>query len=136
MVEDIHFAMDHSHQVDVIFIDFQKAFDKVPHQRLLTKLCYYGIQGKIHEWLSIWLTKCIQRVVINGHESSFAEVQSGVPQGTVLGPLIFLLYINDINSGVSSKLRLFADDCILYRTIISQDDNLCLQSDLDLIIKT
>ena len=69
------------------------------------------------------------------NQSSFAEVQSGVPQGTVLGPLIFLLYINDINSGVSSKLRLFADDCILYRTIISQDDNLHLQSDLDLIIK-
>ena len=60
VVEDIHFAMDHSHQVDVIFIDFQKAFDKVPHQRLLTKLCYYGIQGKIHEWLSIWLTKRVQ----------------------------------------------------------------------------
>ena len=89
MVEDIHFAMDHSHQVNVIFIDFQKAFDKVPHQRLLTKLCYYDIQVKIHEWLSIWLTKRAQRVVINGHESSFAEVQSGLPQGTVLGPLMF-----------------------------------------------
>ena len=96
--------MGYSHQVDVIFIDFQKAFDKVPHQRLLTKLCYYGIQGKIHEWLSIWLIKHVQQVVINGHESSFAEVQSGVPQGTVLDHLMFLLYISDINSGVSSKL--------------------------------
>ena len=96
--------MGYSHQVDVILIDFQKAFDKVPHQQLLTKLRYYGIQGKIHEWLSIWLTKRVQRVVINGHESSFAEVQSGIPQGTVLGPLMFLLCINDINSGLSSKL--------------------------------
>ena len=90
MVEDIHLAMDHSHQVDVIFIDFQKAFDKVPHHRLLNKLYHYGIRGKIHEWISTWLT---QRVVINGYESSFAQVQSGVPQGTVLGPLMFLLYI-------------------------------------------
>ena len=71
---------------------------------LLTKLHHYGIQGKIYEWLSIWLTKRVQRVAINGHESNFAEVQSGIPQGTVLGPLMFLLYINDINSGVSSKL--------------------------------
>ena len=82
--------MDQSHQVDVIFIDFQKAFDKIPYQRLLTKLHHYGIQGKIHEWLNIWLTKSIQRVVINGHESNFTKVQSGVPQGAVLGPLIFL----------------------------------------------
>ena len=74
-------------------------------------------------------------MVINGHTSSFVEVQSGVPQGTVLGPLIFLLYINDINSSVSSKLRLFADDCILYCTINSYNDNLYLQSDLDFIIK-
>ena len=84
----------------------------------------------------IWLTKCVQRVVINSHECSFAEVQqSGVPQETVLGSLLLLLYIDDINSGVSSKLRLFADDCILYHTINSPNDNLNLQSDLDLIIK-
>ena len=127
--------MDHSHQVDVIFIDFQKAFDKVPHHRLLNKLYHYGIRGKIHEWISTWLTQRTQRVVINGYESSFAQVQSGVPQGTVLGPLMFLLYINDINCGISSKLRLFADDCILYRSINDQNDHFHLQTDLDLIVK-
>ena len=135
VVEDIHLAMDHSHQVDVIFIDFQKAFDKVPHHRLLNKLYHYGIRGKIHEWISTWLTQRTQRVVINGYESSFAQVQSGVPQGTVLGPLMFLLYINDINCGISSKLRLFADDCILYRSINDQNDHFHLQTDLDLIVK-
>ena len=135
VVEDIHLAMDHSHQVDVIFIDFQKAFDKVPHHRLLNKLYHYGIRGKIHEWISTWLTQRTQRVVVNGYESSFAQVQSGVPQGTVLGPLMFLLYINDINCGISSKLRLFADDCILYRSINDQNDHFHLQIDLDLIVK-
>ena len=60
MVEDIHLTMDHSHQVDVIFIDFQKAFDKVPHHRLLNKLYHYGIQGKIHKWISTWLTQRTQ----------------------------------------------------------------------------
>ena len=91
--------------------------------------------GKIHEWLNIWLTKSVQRVVINGYESHFAEVQSGIPQGTVLGSLMFLLYISDVKFGISSKLQLFADDCILYRTINSQNDHLNLQSDLDFIIK-
>ena len=136
VVEDIHLAIDQTHQVDVIFIDFQKAFDKVPHQRLLTKLHHYGIQDKIHESLNIWLTKRVQRVVINGYESDFAKVQSGIPQGTVLGPLMFLLYINDINFGISTKLQLFADDCILYCTINSpNDNNLNLQSNLGFIIK-
>ena len=93
---------------------------------------HYGIQGKIHEWISTWLTQRTQRV---DYELSFAQVQSGVPQGTVFGPLMFLLYINDINCRISSKLRLFADDCILYRTINGQNDHFHLQTDLDLIVK-
>ena len=107
--------MDLRYQVDLILLDFQKAFDKVPHQRLLNKLYYYGIQSKTYNWLEVWLTHRVQRVVINGHKSNFTPVLSGVPQGTVLGPLMFLLYINDISVGISSNLRLFADDCILYQ---------------------
>ena len=89
-----------------------KAFDTVAHNRLLK---FYGIQGKIHDWLSIWLMQKTQRVVLDGFSSNYVEGESGVPQGTVLGPIMFLLYINDINVGISSLLRLFADDCVLYR---------------------
>ena len=118
--------MDNTSQVDMIFIDFRKAFDTVPHCRLLNKLSHYGIQGTIYDWIS---------VVVNGHDPNFVQVQSGAPQGTVLGPLMLLLYINDIKCGISSHLKLFADDCILYRTINSQQDQLLLQHDLNLIIK-
>ena len=90
VVEDIKLAMDHTSQVDIIFIDSRKAFDTVPH--CTHKLFHYGIQGKIHDWIKIWLTRRVQRVVVNGYDSNFVQVQPGVPQGTVLGPLMFLLY--------------------------------------------
>ena len=103
----------------MIFLDFSKAFDTVPHQRLLTKLQYYGINNKIYHWISNWLTKRSQRVLVNGSSSNYVPVISGVPQDTVLGPLMFLLYINDINKNIiSSKLGLFADDCVIYRTTL------------------
>ena len=135
MIEEIQSAMDCRRQVDVIFLDFQKAFDTVPHQRLLKKLNHYGIRGNIYNWLDIWLTQRKQRAVVSGYESNFVSAKSGVPQGTVLGPLMFLIYINDIRSGVSSNLRLFADDCILYRVIECDHDHNSLQSDLDLNLK-
>ena len=127
--------MDRSAQTDIIFIDFRKAFDTVPHCRLLNKIYDYGIRGRIHDWIKTWLTQRVQRVVVNGHASNFTQVKSGVPQGTVLGSLMFLLYINDISYGISSQLRLFADDCILYRVINNEQDKLLLQNDLDLILK-
>ena len=74
-----------------------------------------------------------QRVVLDGFSSNYVKVESGVPQGTVLGPIMFLLYINDINVGVSSSLRLFADNCVLYRIIESDQDQKCLQPDLNMI---
>lgn len=135
VVEDIQLAMNNTLQVDVIFIDFRKAFDTVPHCRLLNKLSHYGIQGLTYDWINNWLTQRTQCVVVNGHNSNFVQVQSGVPQGTVLGPLMFLLYINDIKYGISSHLKLFADDCILYRTINNQQDHLLLQHDLNLIVE-
>ena len=107
--------MDQRYQVDIILLDFSKAFDTVPHQRLLKKLYNYGIRSNTLNWLSTWLTQRLQRVVVDGQQSKFVPVQPGVPQGTVLGPLMFLVYINDIIcGGISSNIRLFADDCILY----------------------
>ena len=133
VVEDVQRALDQQKQVDPIMLDFRKAFDTVPHQRLLCKLKKYGIGGQVLEWISLWLTNRLQRVTVDGAASKWVRVKSGVPQGTVLGPLLFLIYINDIGFGVSSTLRLFADDCILYRVIDSPRDSEILQQDLNLI---
>ena len=104
-------------QTDVVVLDFSKAFDVVPHQRLLHKLDHYGIWGTTLNWIQNFLTNRTQKVVVDGSSSESARVMSGVPQGTVLGPLLFLTYINDLPSKVSSQVRLFSDDCLLYRPI-------------------
>src|SRR5664279_802390 len=113
------------------YLTFSKAFDSVPHQRLLRKIESYGIQGNTLKWISSFLSSRRQRVVINGSQSPWTSVISGVPQGTVLGPLLFLLYINDITDGIQSDIRLFADDCILYRVIKTISDTTKLQEDID-----
>ena len=131
-MEDIYRQHDKNKQVDMLILDFTKAFDTVPHQRLLMKLKHYGIDSNLHRWISSWLTERTQQVVVDGDYSSYKQVRSGVPQGTVLGPLMFLLYINDIGDHLNhSTIRLFADDCLLYRTISNQDDADRLQDDLD-----
>ena len=129
-VEDIQFSMNNHKQVDLLFLDFSKAFDTVPHMRLLNKLSFYGIQGPILQWIRSWLTQRKQKVVVDGESSSATIVKSGVPQGTVLGPLMFLVYINDINESISSSIRLFADDCVVYNTISTPRDAEQLQDDL------
>ena len=131
VVEDILFAMDNLHQVDFVLLDFCKAFDTVPHHCLLLKLQSYGITNKTHTWITSWLTQRVQRVVIDGVASGWLPVKSGVPQGTVLGPLMFLIYINDIGKNLSCCLRLFADDCLLYHVITSEEDCAKLQHDLN-----
>ena len=116
--------------MDIIFLDLAKAFDSVPHERLLLKASYYGIRGKLHTWLRCFLTERKQRVVVNGTSSDWSAVSSGVPQGTVLGPVLFLLYINDLPSSISSTVKLFADDSVVYRQIQRVEDHSILQQDL------
>ena len=117
-------------------MDFAKAFDKVPYQRLLHKLHYYGVRGKTLSWIQAFLTGRKQQVLIEGEKSTQAEVLSGVPQGTVLGPLLFLTFINDLpDCATPSETRLFADDSILFRFIGNQQDSSLLQEDLQALEK-
>ncbi len=134
-VEDILKDINHRRQCDILILDFQKAFDKVPHQRLLTKLDHSGIRGNIKKWIGNWLTDQYQHVVVEGCTSCEERVKSGVPQGTVLGPLMFLTYINDIHEELSSNIRLFADDALLYRPILSRQDTQTLQDDINTLSK-
>ena len=117
-------------QTDVAILDFSKAFDTVPHRKLLHKLRAYGVRGALLSWIESFLCNRSMRVVIDGESSSETKVLSGVPQGTVLGPLLFLVHINDLPDRVTSSVRLFADDCLLYRIIKSIKDQEELQKDL------
>jgi hypothetical protein len=117
-------------QVDVILLDFSKTFDKVPHHRLLHKLDYYGVRGNTWKWVQDFLNKRTQKVLLDGVTSSCADVISRVPQGTVMGPLLFLTFINDLPEHTTSDVRLFADDCLLYRHIRNDEDAAALQNDL------
>ena len=130
---DLYTRLDEKKQVDMAILDFSKAFDTVPHQRLLNKLRLYGIGGQLHQWISSFLIGRSQSVLIDGARSQVDSVDSGVPQGTVLGPLLFLLFINDLPSVLDpgTAVRLFADDCLVYRSIDSEQDQLLLQQDLD-----
>ena len=99
-------------------MDFIYAFDKVGHERLLRKITSYGITGLTHQWIRGFLSDRKQRVVLDGEHSDTVPVTSGVPQGSVLGPCLFLLYINDLAQDLESTVHLFADDTIAYLVIV------------------
>ena len=133
--QDIYNNMRKNQQTDVIVMDFAKAFDKVAHNRLLKKLDVMGITGKTNKWVKSFLENREQSVVCEGDMSSWGSVTSGVPQGSVIGPILFLVYINDLPIGLKSNVRLFADDTIVYLTISNEEDGRILQSDLDKLAK-
>ena len=112
--QDLASGIDDSQQIDAILLDFSKAFDKVPHQRLLIKLEHYGFRGTILQWKRSFLSGRTQKVVVEDKSSYLAPDCSNVPQGTVLGPLQFLASINDLPFKVNAKARLFADMIVCY----------------------
>ena len=111
ITENLRKALDDGKRGCGVFIDLQKAFDNLDHQRLLVKLNHYGIHGVSNDWFKSYLSNRNQYVYINGYESGLAAINCGVPQGSVLGPLLFLLYINDLNQAIKfCKVHHFADD--------------------------
>mgnify|MGYP000361356293 CR=1 FL=1 len=127
-------ALDSGLPIDVVFTDFSKAFDTVPHERLLHKLQAYGVHGQLLAWTRDWLTDRVQRVVLGEHTGDWKSVLSGVPQGSVLGPLLFLLFINDLAGELHNPIRLYADDAKILgragteeeRELVQEDINTCV----------
>ena len=126
--------LDKGSPVDITYLDFQKAFDKEPHQRLILKLKAHGIGHGIIDWIEQW-TDRRQCVVVDGEVSNWKSVLSGVPQGSVLGPLLFLICINDLDDNITSNVLKFADDTKVFRRVNNDGDKQHLQNDLDRLVK-
>lgn len=135
VLDDWTKLLDEGCSVDTVYLDFAKAFDSVPHERLLDKLQAYGVRGEVHRWIRAFLTGRSQRVCVNGVQSEWAQVRSGVPQGSVLGPVLFVAFINDLPDVVSSICKMYADDTKVYRQVVTDEDREKLQKDLDELVK-
>lgn len=134
-ISDLSEEVDRGMQVDAIYTDFSSAFDKVDHKILVSKLNYLGIQGTLLDWFKSYLSDRLQSVVISGHESEAYLADSGVPQGSHLGPVLFLVFINDITTKIKHcRISLFADDLKIYKVVGNAEDAGLIQDDIDGIV--
>jgi len=132
------YNLDREVQIDVIYTDFEKAFHKVPHQGLISKLKAYNFNSALLRCIQDFLCNRKQRVVVSENYSDWYRVQSGIPQGSILGPFLCLIYINDLTSVIQDaecRIYLYADNAKIYRNITDVKDVQCLQRVIDKIIK-
>ena len=133
-MDDWSKAIEFGHNIDVISTDFAKAFDSVPLKRLLVKLESIGIEGEVLRWLKAFLTGRRHRGNVGGELSDWVYAKSGIPQGSVLGPTLIVIFINDLPLVIKNSCKMFADDTKLCRTIITEDDTTSLQDDIDSLV--
>ena len=127
VIEDLTQILDSKEPIDIVYLDFRKAFDTVPHERLLNKLQAYGIVGNVSRWIRQFLIGRCQSVHVGKEKSQKASVKSGIPQGSILGPILFTIFINDLPNCVLSTCKIFADDTKIFNTT---DNHKILQNDL------
>ena len=125
-------SVSHGIPVDVIYLDYEKAFDKVPHKRLLLQLNKFGIRGNILSWITDYLHNRSQRVRVNGAISTSIDVLSGVPQGSVLGPALFLIFVADVSSIIKNIISLYADDTKLFNSVYENSTE-TIQEDINIL---
>ena len=130
-MENWTYILENGHSIDIIYTDFAKAFDRVPHQRLLQKMKDLGIIGNTLSWVRAFLSGRRQRVRVDNEFFSWSIVKSGIPQGSVLGPTLFVLFVNDMPDVCRSMCQLFADDAKIFRSVCTTDDIIKLQDDLN-----
>lgn len=131
LTNDLHVCLDSGYSVDCMFLDFAKAFDKVNYSLLLYKMSALNIDPTLLNWVLHFLTSRVQFVTANDNDSPLIPVDSGIPQESVLGPILFLIYVNDLPNNISSQICLFADDCVIYRKVSNDTDTLSIQADLN-----
>ena len=128
-------ALDFGYDIGIIYTDFTKAFDSVTHKRIAVKLESLGIKGKVLRWIEAFLTGRRHRVSVDGELSDWVYVKSGIPQGPVLGPILFVMFINDMPRVIKNCWKLFADDAKIYSTIQSDDDTVSLENDINSLVE-